>query len=89
MDHFEDHSTNGPKVTYVCFEPSGQILMKLHRGLLNRISFIINLDPAAVTGCELDVAFLCDKATVAGEDVTDVLCYMSTAMQNLSQTCIT
>jgi len=63
--------------------------MKLHSGFLNRISFIITLDPAAVTGCELDVGFLCDKATVVGEEVTDVLHYMSTAMQNLLQTCIT
>ena len=30
LDHLEDHSTNGPKVTYVYFEPSGQILMKLN-----------------------------------------------------------
>jgi hypothetical protein len=50
--------------------------MKLHSGFLKRISFIITLDPAAVTGCELDVGFLCDKATVIGEEVTDVLYYM-------------
>jgi len=61
----------------------------VNRGFLNSISFIITLDPAAVTGCELDVGFLCDKATVVGEDITDVLYYMSTAMPNLSQTCFT
>ena len=44
--------------------------MQLHRGFLNRISFIIIVDLAAVTGCELDVGFLCDKATVVGEDIT-------------------
>jgi len=25
LDHSEDHSTNGPKVAYECFEPSGEI----------------------------------------------------------------
>ena len=40
-------------------------------------------------GCALDVGFLCDKAAVVAEDITDVLYYMSTAMQNLSQTYIT
>ena len=70
---FENHYTNGPNVTYVRFEPSGQILMKLQTAFLNSISFIITLDPTAVTGCELDVGFPYDKATVVGEDITDVL----------------